>query len=333
MIFIDNQKPSTLFWTWGAYVFLPINIVIGTMLFSNGASIEEVLLSSVIALIIMMILAYLAIRLSSAYRMNYSECIRYFIKNKSLSRILIIIIPVLNIGWYAIQTVMFVELLQVYLKTNTLMFIVLIIGMSYFFAIGVTAYDYLWLKNVGAIAMFILLFMVAFNIKITNNTIFGIVRPIKIFAYTIQILGTWIFSSVTCVMDVTAHVYDGKKGFKYIAISTFLINIILTLLGYTMNFGMEKFVSLNILNLIAILVSIWTTNDSNFYSTMCSLKNIGISKKKVLIFVPMISSMISIFVIKDFESFITKWLSIMSWIGIPFGVMWWIIFLKRRKAV
>ena len=68
------------------------------MLFSNGASIEEVLLSSVIALIIMMILAYPAIRLSSAYRMNYSECIRYFIKNKSLSRILIIIIiPVLNI--------------------------------------------------------------------------------------------------------------------------------------------------------------------------------------------------------------------------------------------
>ena len=97
MIFIDNQKPSTLFWTWGAYVFLPINIVIGTMLFSNGASIEEVLLSSVIALIIMMILAYPAIRLSSAYRMNYPECIRYFIKNKSLSRILIIIIPVLNI--------------------------------------------------------------------------------------------------------------------------------------------------------------------------------------------------------------------------------------------
>ena len=97
MIFIDNQKLSTLFWTWGAYVFLPINIVIGTMLFSNGASIEEVLLSSVIALIIMMILAYPVIRLSSAYRMNYSECIRHFIKNKSLSRILIIIIPVLNI--------------------------------------------------------------------------------------------------------------------------------------------------------------------------------------------------------------------------------------------
>lgn len=51
--------------------------------FSNGASI------AVINLIIMMILAYPAIRLFSAYRMNYSECIGYFIKNKKPIRIFV----------------------------------------------------------------------------------------------------------------------------------------------------------------------------------------------------------------------------------------------------
>lgn len=88
---MDTQKPSTLFGAWGAYVFLPINIVIGTMLFSERASIEELLLSSIIALIIMMVLAYPAIRLSSIYGMNYSECIRHFIKDKKLCGISIAI--------------------------------------------------------------------------------------------------------------------------------------------------------------------------------------------------------------------------------------------------
>lgn len=240
---------------------------------------------------------------------------------------------VINIGWYAIQTVMFVELLQVYIGANASIFVISILGMSYLFAIGITVYDYSWLKNVGAIAMVVLLFMVAFNIRPTNDIICGIVRPKRILIYAIQILGTWIFSSVTCVMDVTSHIHDGKKGFKYIALSTFLINIALTVLGYIMNSGMQEFVSLSIFNLVAVLVAIWTTNDSNFYSTMCSLINIGISKRQIIIFVPLISSMVSIFVVKEFETFITKWLSIMSWIGIPLGVMWWIIFMKRRKEI
>lgn len=323
------QKPSSLFWTWGAYVFLPINIIIGTIISEEGATLEELLLSSIIALTIMMGMAYPTVCLSSKYKMNYAQCINYFIKHKALVMCLILIVPLVNIGWYSIQTVMFVELLQTHFNVGNLGFAVLIIGMSYIFAIGVTKYDYLWLKNAGLIGMLFLLVMLLYNIRIENNVVYGFIRYRNIVKYTIQILGTWIFSSVTCIMDVTSCVEDGKKGFRYIVLSTFMTNIMLMILGYIISISIEIFVSLNILNLLVVLIAIWTTNDSNFYSTICSLNVMGISKKAIFLLIPLVSSMISIFVIKDFESFIVKWLSVMSWIGIPLGVMWWIIFIKK----
>lgn len=323
------QKPSSLFWTWGAYVFLPINIIIGTIISEEGATLEELLLSSIIALAIMMGMAYPAVCLSSKYNMNYAQSINYFIKYKALVMCLILIVPLVNIGWYSIQTVMFAELLQTHLNVGNLGFAVLIIGMSYIFAIGVTKYDYLWLKNAGLIGMLFLFVMLLYNIKIENNIVHGFIRYRNIVNYTIQILGTWIFSSVTCIMDITSCVEDGKKGFRYIVLSTFVTNIMLIILGYVISISIESFVSLNILNLLAILIAIWTTNDSNFYSTMCSLNVMGVSKKVILLLLPLVSSMISIFVIKDFESFIVKWLSVMSWIGIPLGIMWWIIYIKK----
>ena len=124
---------------------------------------------------------------------------------------------------------------------------------------------------------------------------------------------------------------DGKKGFKYIVYATILTNMFLIVLGYMTRVSIEKFVSQNALNLIAVLVAIWTTNDSNFYSTICSMKTLGLSGKKIFISVPFVSGLIAIFLVKDFETFIVKWLSIMSWIGIPIGIMWWIIYLKERR--
>ena len=49
---LNNQKPSSLFWSWGAYVFLPINIIIGTIISKEGASIEEMLWALILALVL-----------------------------------------------------------------------------------------------------------------------------------------------------------------------------------------------------------------------------------------------------------------------------------------
>lgn len=241
-------------------------------------------------------------------------------------------IPIVNIGWYAIQTVMFVDIINNYSDLSSSAYAILILLMSYIFAIGVTKYEYLWLKNIGLIGMLIMVIMLLFNLEIGENIIYGFVRGENIYKYIIEILGTWVFSSVTCIMDITAHVYDAKRGFKYIVMATFLTNTLLIVLGYLMAVSIEVFTAMSILNLVAILVAIWTTNDSNFYSTLCSLEVLGLTPKKIFIFIPLISSLVAIFWIKDFESFIVKWLSVMSWIGIPIGIMWWIVYIKEKGA-
>lgn len=322
------QKPSSLFWSWGAYVFLPINIIIGTIISTNGASIEELLISSFVALFIMMILAYPAVCLSSKYEKNYSQSVNHFINNKIVVAILILLVPLINIGWYAIQTTMFVNLIQIYIGGNSYLSILLIVCMSYIFALGVTKFEYSWLKNVGIIGMIFLLIIFGTNIQLNSDIKYGFIRGNSILTYIILILGTWIFSSVTCIMDITSHVREPQRGFKYITLATFLTNILLIIFGYLISISIESFVAISVINLIAILVAIWTTNDSNFYSTICSLEELGISKKRTFIFIPLVSSALSIMMVEAFESYLVKWLSLMSWIGIPLGLMWWIFYLK-----
>jgi len=322
------QKPSSLFWSWGAYVFLPINIILGTVMSSNGASIEELIISSFMALIIMMTLAYPAVCLSSIHGENYSQSIRHFLKNRKIVIFLTFLVPLISVGWYAIQTTMFVKLMQLYIGEEPYIFVLLVIGMSYIFALGVTRFEYSWLKNAGIVGMIFLLVMFTLNLNLTGEIKCGIIRFNRVFDYTIQILGTWIFSSVTCIMDITSHVKEAKKGFKYIILATFLTNILLIVLGYFICTDIEAMAAISVVNLIALLVAIWTTNDSNFYSTMRSLEELGISKKKTLLCVPLISCVLSLIMVEKFESYLTEWLSLMSWVGIPIGIMWWIFYLK-----
>ena len=226
------QKPSSLFWSWGAYVFLPINIIIGTIISSSGASIEELIISLFMALFIMMILAYPAVCLSSIYEKNYSQSVRCFLKNRRVAVFFIFLVPLISVGWYAIQTTMFVKLIQPYIGEKPYIFALLVIGMSYIFALGVTKFEYSWLKNAGIVGMLFLIIMFATNIIIRNSDIkHGTIRINCVLDYTIQILGTWIFSSVTCIMDITSHIKERKKGFKYIILATFLTNILLIALG------------------------------------------------------------------------------------------------------
>ena len=328
---MKTQTPSSLFWSWGAYVFLPVNFIIGTIISASGSSIEELLISSFIALTIMMFLAYPTVCLSSKYGKNYSQSVRFFIKKKNLVITLISLVPLISVGWYSIQTTMFVNLIQLYLEINNYIFILIIICMSYLFALGVTKFEYSWLKNVGIVGMLFLLIMFLTNINFNISIKFGFIRPTSVINYTIQILGTWVFSSVTCIMDITSHVKKAKKGFKYIVCATFLTNILLVILGYLINTDINSFAAFSVINFIALLVALWTTNDSNFYSIICSLEELGISKRKTVLCVPILSSVLSIVVVENFDLYLTRWLSLMSWIGVPIGIMWWVFYLKDRE--
>ena len=280
----------------------------------------------------MMVLAYPAVCLSSMYGKNYSQSIRYFWGNRKIANFFIILVPLISIGWYAIQTTMFAKFIQLYIGKETHIFVLLIIGMSYIFALGVTKFEYSWLKNAGIIGMLFLIIVFAANIKLKCDIKYGFIRLNCVLDYTIQILGTWIFSSVTCIMDITSYVKEGKKGFKYIIFATFLTNILLIALGYFINTNIETMAATSIVNLIALLVAIWTTNDSNFYSTMRSLEELGISKIKTVLCVPLISCVLSLLMVEKFETYLIEWLSLMSWVGIPIGIIWWIFYLKEGKV-
>lgn len=325
------QKPSSLFWSWGAYVFLPMNIVIGSILAGKKANISELILSSMLALIIMMCLSYPAIQLSTKYRLNYSEAINKFFNNMFVKKILIIIVPIINIGWFSIQTNLFMDIINNYFTMNKYIYLLLIIGVSYFFVIGVSLFNYVWLKKAGAFGMMFMTIVFLLNIKQGISIHHGSIDISNLITFTLLILGTWIFSLVTCVMDLTKYTIDGKKSFIYILMATFVANNLLIYLGYILNYSIFEFTSVSLLNLIAIIVAIWTSNDSNFFSTTKALETLNFNSIKVKICLPLISCFISIIIKGTFEDYIVSWLSLMSWIGVPFSIIWWVIFLKDTK--
>jgi len=326
------ERNSSVFWAWGGFVFLPINIITGFIIQKNGGTILELSISILFALSVMMILAYPAIILSSKNKLNFSESINKYQKNKKIANLLIISVPIINIGWYSIQTSLFVKIVKLRIDLTDFLEIIFVFVFSILFALGTYLYKYKWLTKVGQIGLLCMIILVLVT-KNYNNLYFNYdVNFVKVLVFTFQILGTWIYSSVTCVMDVTSHSESGIKAFIYIILATIVADMFLIGIGYFLATDLMIISRENTVVFICILISIWTTNDSNFYSTMCVLNQVLKNSKLIILTIPIISALITILFIKDFEGFIIRWLSLMSWIGIPFGLYWWYL-LKKEKNV
>ena len=326
----------TLFFSWGGFVFLSINFFTGILL--SNIDLSTFISVNTIALILLAITLYPTIYLSSKYHINYSQAIYKFIENSYIRIILILLVVCINIGWYSIQLN---AIQSIVLNTLNFQSTLLTIAISYLFAYGSYRLGYEWLKSFSIFTMLLFLgYLIIFFFTnsgvveskqiITNDTV-------SIFTLILMVYGTWAFSSSTIVMDIVKYTNDFKQSYLYILLATIFSNFTLIALGYffaryTDVGSFEEFVSFFGISfgLMILVLSIWTTNDSNFFSSMKALESLNIQKRYIFIVLPFVSALLSLHYGDDLFSLIGDWLKLMSWIAIPLTIFWWHIVIKLK---
>ncbi|MBL0708141.1 MAG: hypothetical protein JJW00_03745 [Sulfurimonas sp.] len=164
----------------------------------------------------------------------------------------------------------------------------------------------------------------------------------QIFNVGFMIYGTWAFSSSSILMDITKQAKSFKAGYISVLIGMIIGNFSLLFLGYILakNSGIYNFADFALLfstffGTILLVLNIWTTNDSNFYSSMVALQQFGVGKKVSFIVLPFCSALLVIFFQEGLFGIIGDWLVMMGYIGVVFSLLWWYVLLKgvRKKSI
>lgn len=339
---MTNYPPSSLFWSWGAFVFLSVNFFTGILLAENNG-VALIVLGSIIAFLLLSLAIFPVIYISTQENRNYSQSIEFYIPNKVIRTVLILFVPVINIGWFAIQVTIVLSLLSTMLPIIDTYAYIVAVSLSILFALGSYAFGYRWLRYFGGFSMLLLIALFVTNVFIHDWSIGGMaLEPFSgdLFFIVQLIFGTWIFSSVTCLMDIARHIRYPKLAFLYVIAALFVADILVILLGTIsasiLGIGsMKEFLSVSsgFIAALAVILNIWSTNDSNFYSTMKALETLKIDKRTAFIIVCLLSGIIAGYGKDDLFSLIGNWLVLMSWLGVPLAVFWWFQFLKSQKAI
>ena len=338
------EAPWTIFFSWGAFVFLFVNFLTGIVL-AQHLNFLEFILSLLLGSTFLSLSLYAAIWVSVKFNVNYSEAIyKFFPFGVHLKIIPLFVLLAVNVGWYSIQLEISINLLprllenlgdwEVWFKTFLI---------SYLFASGAFKYEYSWLKIFGALAMIVFSIIAAcslFKINYPNNLNIADMNDdhiSKLLKGSLIVYGTWGFSSSTCIMDIAKYTNKFFKTFFYATIAILLADILLILLGYIFSLQYEIF-SLNKLFRVLevkylpliVFISLWSTNDSNFFSSMRVVEKLGFNKKTAFLFLPAISAILVLLFKEDIFSILGKWLKIMGWTSVGFSILWWSLLFKYR---
>jgi len=321
----------SLIFTWGGFVFLSINFIIG----ASFASVEFInfLFANIFAFVLFAITMFAPVYISVKEKLNFSQALQKYIPNNFVNIFFIFMVVVINTGWYSIQ----IEVIRNLLNIEN--FIILVV-LSYVFALGAYLFGYRWLKKFSFIVLSIfIIYIVFFLIKHEDNfnlTLDGSVNIKEIQSIGFMIYGTWAFSSSSIIMDITKQAKNFKVGYTSVLIGMFIGNFLLLFLGYILakNSGINNFTDFvalfgSFLGMLLLVLNIWTTNDSNFYSSMVALKQIGVSKKVSFMLLPFISASLVMVFQDNLFTIIGEWLVFMGYIGIMFTILWWYIIINK----
>jgi purine-cytosine permease-like protein len=79
---------------------------------------------------------------------------------------------------------------------------------------------------------------------------------------------------------------------------------------------------------LLLLLNIWTTNDSNFFSSQKVIQTLGVKKQYTFLILPLLNGFLAITFQDDLFSLIGSWLKLMGWMAIPLTLFWWYIVVK-----
>lgn len=283
-----NERKS--FWSitmvWTGFVFVIASMMAGGGL-SAGLNMKDIILVTILGNIFLSTVAILVSTIATKTGLSFALISKYSFGDKG-SRVASIFIPIVNIGWYTIQSAIYGHFIALILNLNpTGEYIAMILSalvMGIFALIGISA-----LTVLGFVAIPAIIFLsLATAIKATGmaggiSSIMSIEpkNPMTLLDGLTIIIGTWIFSASTCIADIMRYSKNTKEATISTLTGLVFGNSLLIICGAITSFALQDSdltsvllkMGLIIPSFILMTTNIFTTNGANIYSTGLNLAN------------------------------------------------------------
>lgn len=293
---------------WTGFVFVIASMMAGGGL-ATGLNMREIIVVTILGNIFLTIIAVAMAIISCKTGLTFALITRYSFGNRG-SRLASFFVPIVNIGWYTIQSAVYGHLIAQILGLGSLgeniAMVVSALLIGIFALIGIDA-----LTVLGFVAIPNIIFL-SLATALKASCIAGGVS--KIFSYIPDtamsmenafsiVVGTWIFSAATCIADIMRYAKNLKEAALSATLGLVGGNSLLIICGAITAISMGDSDLTNVLlkmglvipGIILMTTNIWTTNAANIYSTGLNLSNaLNKDKKKVLTVVLVISALLTL---------------------------------------
>lgn len=306
---IDQRKTFlgvTMVWT--GFVFVIASMVAGGGL-AAGLTFREIVLITILGNCFLTIVASLISVISCRTGLTFALITRYSFGVKG-SRIASFFVPIVNIGWYTIQSALYghliAQLFHLGFIGESIAMMASAILMGIFALIGINALTVLGYVAIPNI-IFLSIATAMKSVQLTGgwSNIFEYLpsTPLTLgYAFSI-VVGTWIFSASTCIADIMRYAKNTKEAVLSAGCGLVGGNSLLIICGAITSIAMGDSdltkvlldMGLIIPSVILMSTNIWTTNAANIYSTSLNLSNaFNKGKRQILAVVLMISALLTL---------------------------------------
>lgn len=342
---IVKRSDTSFLFAWTAFVLLPFNLIAGSLL--TALSPSDFRISLIVGLGLTMFFGLPAVIIAQTRDWTYPEA-AYAILPKIVAIPLVWLVPAVSLGWFTLQTAAAAHAISA--VTGGLLPIAYVgVPVALLFVAGPLLFGFRWLSRTGAVACLGAAAVVAWLVFTTDQMPANSVSHPHAAAKNgleavLLILGTWVFSSTTCVMDLARFAKSRPGAVLAFVIGLLVGNGALITLGYALSRTDSTREMLDIFlsgaqlpGFVFLFASLWSTNDSNAYSTMQVLRRVGAPVRPLMLLYALIGgSVAAAFSGRLLNDALGVWLQAMGWTGVAIGLMWWIVLLKRpgsREAV
>lgn len=291
---------------WTGFVFLVTSMMAGGGL-AKGLSLKEIITATLAGNIFLSILSIAICIIASKTGLSFALITRYSFGHKG-SKIATLFVPIVNIGWYTIQSAIYGHFIASILGIEgvgelVLMFISALV-MGIFALIGMEA-----LTVLGYVAIPAVIYLsLGAAIKATNMGGLG-----HLINYVPQVsmnmidgmgivIGTWILSTATCIADIMRFARSTKEAIISTVLGLVVGNSLLIICGAIAAIGSNQsdlcvmLLSMGVVipSFVLMTTNIFTTNAANLYSTSLNLSNsFNMDRKKLIVIILVISGLLT----------------------------------------
>ena len=301
------QDKRRSFWSitvvWTGYVFLITSMMAGGGL-AQGMTMSEIIGATFAGNIFLSAVAVAISYIACKTGLTFALITRHSFGVEG-SRAASLFAPLINLGWYAIQSALYGHLIAeifglspageyVAMACSALvMGIFAIIGMEALTVLGLVAIPAIIFLSIAAAMRAVA------GVDGGMSAIMSMV-PAESMPWSkgvILVIGTWIFSAATCIADIMRYAKSVKDALLSATIALVLGNSLLILCGAITAFAVNDSDLVNVLLKLGLVVpalvlmttNLFTTNATNLYSNALGLANVFRKAGKRNIFIGMLA--------------------------------------------